>query len=550
MGDLVIGSRRPARFRPRLRHLVALVVVLVVAACLTWWGFVRATALEPPDLAPASARPLSAAEGRLVLGSGEAASSMERLGGVTLVRLRGTPAERGRAHGELAGIDREILDELLSSLRPEVSRGRFARFRDGALFRWAHRRLAEAIAPTVTRELAGLAEATGASYGDVLLAEAALDLGRAPEPDAPRGSVAGGIVFAPGGSAPLVARSFSLAGRAAGLGVVVRIVHAEATLPFVAVGWAGQTGVVSGINAARLAVFTTAAVVEGITPDAVRVPASLLARRVLEEADSLEAATGLIRDTPTLGATTFALVEGKTGRMVVVERTPERVAVMDATAASSVLVSSELAGDAAGSRAARLSPHDDRARRGAEILSAGSRDVATAVAALRHVGGPGGKDVPPGNAAALATPLAQHQLVLDPAALRLWVGEGPGSSGRFVAIDIGAELGVEAPREPGSHVEADAALPPAQARLHVESRRLVRQAMRQAAADQLGTARRTIARALALTPTWDEPHKLAADLARKAGDTEHARKLDERLLTLSPHRRDWVDEVRARLGLR
>ena len=93
---------------------------------------------------------------------------------------------------------------------------------------------------------------------------------------------------------------------------------------FVAVTWSGMAGVVSGINEKGLAIVINA----GASSDYRRVgtPTTLLTRRALEQAATIDQAVGVLTSAPPFITDILGLAD-RTGRVAVLELTPRRFAV-------------------------------------------------------------------------------------------------------------------------------------------------------------------------------------------------------------------------------
>jgi acid ceramidase len=91
------------------------------------------------------------------------------------------------------------------------------------------------------------------------------------------------------------------------------------------VGWPGFVGCLSGVAPGRFAV-TLNAVLSDDAPE-LATPTTFLLRRVLETAETFEAAVAALRDTPVASDSLLLVTGTRAGQMAVVERAPTRAAV-------------------------------------------------------------------------------------------------------------------------------------------------------------------------------------------------------------------------------
>src|SRR5688572_29633390 len=326
--------------------------------------------------------PLVADGTRLVLGT----SSLERRGGVWVMRASGDPYSIGAAQGRLLGPrvadGSRVLDATIVGEDPPD--GWISGTRHDASLRWKHRLLADGIPAEHRRELAGLAAGMSAAgvdgapdYQRLVWRQAALDVGSAPGSGLPHGGVASGLAFAVGGGPEpgekvVLGRSFSLAGVDPPGDVVVTFVKKEGAIPFARVGWAGQLGVVTGVNAEGVAIAINAAIADDVRATVAASPISLVARDVLERAKDVDEAIAILKQAKVLGAASVLVVDGDTRAWAVVERSPGRTNVVKPAkppVIGDILGAPEWAKDAENERARRTRPGLSRAARLIDLLS-------------------------------------------------------------------------------------------------------------------------------------------------------------------------------------
>jgi hypothetical protein len=546
MGEILLGAKRPQRPRRLARRLFLGAAFVLALGVALWFAFRRATGYSEPG-GDAPGGPLLAEGPRLTFQG----SSVERVGPIWVLRGEGAPFLQGAAAARLLGRpDAAAFDVALLGDDPATGIG--GAFHDIGL-RWRLRLLHDAVPAARRQELAGLAAVWGdeaPTYQRLVWREAAFDVGASPAfvaRGAP-GGVGSGLAFVLAGSAPLprvvVGRAFTLPGAG---GPVVAFVKPASGIPFARVGWAGEVGVLTGVNAESIAVAVNPATVQEVRPGVAAEPVALLARDILESAHSLEEAVATIQAAKPLGAASFLVVDGKAAAWAVVERTPSKAVVVRAkgpVAIGDVLVTGDLGKDAENERQKRLRPR--RLERLAELLAhPPGNDAAAAAAILRDRRGKGDTRLPFGSEAAIDDFGPGHVAIIDVTALTLWVGEGPGAAGAFRAFDLRHELGGEPPRAQGSALAAEAGTDAAAARAVVAAREELAEAALLLRRHQPAAAADRVERALALAPELPAAWKLAGDLKRLAGDVEGAQARYRHFLELGAPTREEEEEARA-----
>jgi dienelactone hydrolase len=240
-----------------------------------------------------------------VLQAGE--SRIETVGGQSVVHLAGGPYERGKAHGSIlaeqvhANIDQFVrrAGERDPSATPQ---------RIDALAK----RIAEGAPDDLLEEMRGIAEGSGAALADVHRLNAA--------PIAFPGAV--GAAF---GGRTLGGRLLQVSSLEAASPVdappVLFVLHPEKGLRSVIVGWAGCVAGPVGVNEEGVGFAAIAAPEREAGAEGIALPVA--ARKALAEAKSLAAATRILSATPTAGAWTAVVSDGKLPSARIVEASGE-----------------------------------------------------------------------------------------------------------------------------------------------------------------------------------------------------------------------------------
>jgi hypothetical protein len=562
MPDLVIGGRRSAFPRPWRAAGIAL-ALLGVALVVAWFIYRRSVAYDMPDgeLRGEIVGTQAAPGAPPILTYG--ASSLEWLGGLAVLRSSGDPHAIGAAHGRLLA---PFLGPVIRAARPSVEHtivddGWLGGLTHNMRLRWRWRFIDDGMTESDQRLVAGMtrgADASGVAIGfdDLLRAQAVLDIG-VPSPrsgEVGRHSIAHSLtVLAQQAQSPArvwIGRAFSLSGLDDGGDSaipVVRITHPEGRIAFASVGWPGQAGIVSGVNAQGIAVFVDPARTKDVRPTRTARPVTMLARTVLERAKTLDEAIKLVEETPTLGSALLVIVDGASGKWVLVERTPSK-AILERSpklpAFGDVLTTNALASDPENDRARRVLPTLARVERAARLVKNPLPDVTALAAILRDQRGVDDAPRPTGHRGVIDDGRARHVVILDPASLELWVAD-PAANGRMRAFDLRHELRKEGDRAvPPADIPADPNADPDRIANITAARADLRIARDALAAGELVRASEACARARARASGLPEAIHLDAQIAQRRGDDARARKLFQEWLDVGAD--DPAAEERAR----
>ena len=561
MPDLVIGGRRSAFPRPWRAGGIALGLV-AVAILVAWFIYRRSVAYdEPSGEVHGEITEVQSAPGAPVTLAYNSAS-LEWSGGIAVLRLAGDSHAIGAAHGRLLA---PLIPPLVRAMRPSIegtvdSGGWFGGMTHKMRLAWQWRFIDDGLNDADRRWISGMtrgaaASGIGVGYDDLLRDQAVVDVGvpARPSGELEQHRLAHSLtVIGTQQQAPArvwIGRTFSLSGLDDGgdsAVPVVEIVKQDGKQPYASVGWPGHAGVVTGINAQGIAIFVDPARTGDVRPTRSARPTALLARTVLEDAKTLDEAVKLVEQTPTLGSAVFVLVDGTTGKWLVVERTPGKAIAEKSpkqAAFGDVLTTNALAQDPENDRARRMLASVQRVDRAVRLVKQPLPDVAAMAAVLRDRRGTDDSDRAPGHRAVIDDGRASHVVILDPASMELWVTD-PKTGGRMRAFDLRHELRGEGDRSaPPADIAPEQDPPPSlQA-----ARAQLRAARRAIDRGDLVAAAEACARARALVPTLPEAIELDANIAQQRGDLARARALYQAWLDGGPD--DPQGEERARAVL-
>src|SRR5690349_608746 len=314
MPDLVIGGgRRSGAPRPWRAALIAL-AMLAVTVIVAWFIYRRSVAYEMPGGSVTGGIAWqSNTEPSLVFG----ASSLTWSGSIAVLRASGDAHALGAAHGRLLAPHlAPVVRAMATSISGTVENsGLFGGSTHAMRLDWRWRFVDDQLVEQDRRMVAGLTRGAAASgvelgYEDLVRDEAVVDIGvpSARTAEADHKSVARSLtVLAKQLNAPArvwIGRTFSLPGLDDGGDAeipVLTIAHPEGRIAWAGVGWPGQLGVLTGVNAQQIAIMVDPARTSDVRPTRTARPIAHLARAVLEQAKTLDEAVKIIETTPTLG---------------------------------------------------------------------------------------------------------------------------------------------------------------------------------------------------------------------------------------------------------
>lgn len=248
-----------------------------------------------------------------------------------VIEMAGTGEEMGTQHGRQMGA-------TIRDLHAKYLKAYFSSEGQKFLAMTAAAAFEQRVAPEHLEEIRALAKASGVDPRQMLLAHCFLDLSP---------MTACSTVTLPASAAPDgVARfgrnldfpSFDVADKFS----VVQVYRPAGRNAFMAVGWPGMAGVLSGMNEHGLT-LANMEVTRGIRLPAA-MPYVLLYRTVLERCRTTEEAIGLLRRTPRQSANNLMIMDAS-GDRAVVEITPEAVHVRRAPADAALISTNHQRGD-------------------------------------------------------------------------------------------------------------------------------------------------------------------------------------------------------------
>jgi hypothetical protein len=208
---------------------------------------------------------------------------------------------------------------------------------------------------------------------------------------------------------------------------------------FVSYSWAGFTGVASGLNEQGLSVTINAS--KSSLPTGSKMPISLLARRILQYASSIEEAIAIAKESETFVSEILMIGSAIDGKTILIEKAPDRMDVYDSHSDKVVCAnhyqSNLFKADQINLNNIENSDSKFRfARVNALIELAGVADVTKVIEFLRDQKDVNGDTLGMGNPRAVNQLIAHHSVVIAPESRRFYISTSDFQLGKFIGYDL------------------------------------------------------------------------------------------------------------------
>lgn len=370
--------------------------------------------------------------------------------GLWEMSLQGNPAERGVAFGKLAEdllhYQEEVFVDQIRQIIPSDSYLKFLRF----FLILFNRNLGEYIPEEYRTEIYGISlscsheyDAIGTPYERQLNYHAAHDIGHAMQDYMLVGCSSFGVWGNESAdSTLLIGRNFDFyVGDDFARNKLVSFYRPSDGYCFASVGWAGMTGVLSGMNETGLTVTINAA--KSTMPVSAAMPISLLAREILQYASTIEEAYAIAQKHKTFVAESLLIGSAKDGKAAIIEKSTDRIALFGSETNRIICTnhyqSDIFKEDVRNKENIATSDSPYRYARLDELLDENIPvDVSKAASILRNRFGKEGRNIGLTNEKALNQFIAHHSVIFEPAKRLMWVSTAPWQLGEYVAYDLNA----------------------------------------------------------------------------------------------------------------
>ena len=368
--------------------------------------------------------------------------------GLWELKVSGPAYERGKAIGQLTSdllyFQEKVFVDQIKEIVPSESYLKFLRFFI-VLF---NRNLGKNVPEEYRDEIYGISlsctheyDFIGTPYERQLNYHSAHDLGHAMQDY----MLVGCSSFACWGensadSSLIIGRNFDFyMGDAFARNKLVSFYQPENGYRFASVGWAGMTGVLSGMNETGLTVTINAA--KSDLPAASATPISILTREILQYASTIEEAYAIARKRKTFVSESILVGSAKDGRAAIIEKSPEKIALFTGNGQQIICTNhyqSETFGhDKRNLENIETSDSPYRFARLQELLKENAPiDAPKAASILRNRKGVGEAELGLANEMAINQFIAHHSVIFQPEKKRMWVSTAPWQCGKYVAYDL------------------------------------------------------------------------------------------------------------------
>ncbi len=369
--------------------------------------------------------------------------------------VSGKPFERGVKNGKLSAplitAQEEAFTQQIREMIPSPGYLKFLRYIVGFM----NRDLPRAVDSEYREEIYGISHAAadsfrwvGNNYARILNYHAAHDIGHALQSMMLVGCTSFG---AWGGKTAdgsmLLGRNFDFwIGDRFAENKIVAFYAPDKGHKFMFVTWGGFTGVVSGMNDAGVTVTINAA--KSKIPFGAATPVSLVAREMLQYSGNTSDAIAIARSKTMFVSESFLVGSAADHKAIVIEKTPDRLAVYDAGGDNILCTnhyqSNDFMADDLNVAQKDKSASVYRMKRLQELMERSYPLTPEKIAAiLRDRRGLHDSDIGEGNEKAVNQLIAHHSIIFAPDSLRVWVSTSPWQLGVYVCYDLKKIFGMK-----------------------------------------------------------------------------------------------------------
>lgn len=361
--------------------------------------------------------------------------------------VQGDPYTMGLKNGKLAQklvhYQEEAFVEQIDQLIPSRSYMQFLRVFLG----WFNRDLLDYVPLEYQLEVAGVSKSASDEFNDIappfqriMSYHGAHDMGHALQSMCLVGCTSLGVWNNySADSTLLIGRNFDFyAGDRFSENKIIAFMKPNDGYAFMSVTWGGMIGVVSGMNQKGLTI-TLNAEPSGI-PFKSKTPVSILARKILQYASTIEEAYQIAKEYETFVSESFLIGSGKENRVALIEKTGDKIALYrheNYLVATNHPLDSIFHVKGIKNESAVEDASHYRFKRVQELIdSIGSFSVENMAELLRDRKGQKGKPIGMGNEKAINQLIAHHGIIFKPGERKVWVSAAPYQLGAFVAYDL------------------------------------------------------------------------------------------------------------------
>ena len=241
----------------------------------------------------------------------------------------------------------------------------------------------------------------------------------------------------------LIGRNFDFeAGEVFDVDKAIVYVWPEDGIPYVHVAWAGMAGAVTGMNREGISVHVNAARTSDVEFGNIGTPVSLLVRRVLEKARTIDEANAIIAQAQVFVSDTYMVASRAEKRAVVIEKSPSQCAMREGENSmllqTNHMLTQPLKDDPVNIEQVERATTTYRWERLAELLEARRGDINAKACQdiLRDRKGRGNKDLGLGNRNTIDAGICCHSVIFNVSSGEMWVSRAPHTYGAYVHVPV------------------------------------------------------------------------------------------------------------------
>ena len=372
--------------------------------------------------------------------------------GLWELHIEGEAFERGYAAGrlmpELLHYQEKVFVDQIRQIIPSDSYLKFLRF----MLILFNRDLGDCVPEENRREIYGISlscseefNAIGTPYQRQLNYHAAHDIGHAMQDYMLVGCSSFGVWGSESAdSSLLIGRNFDFyVGDDFAKNKLITFCRPDEGHRFVSVGWPGMTGVLSGMNEKGLTVTLNAA--KSTMPLSAATPISILARRILQYASTIDEAFAIAEEFTTFVSESLLIGSAMDKKAAIIEKSPDTTALFlpehERVICTNHFQSETFANDKRNQENIATSDSPYRYERLSELLDETSPvDYQDAAAMLRNYKGKADKSIGLGNEKAINQFIAHHSVIFQPEKQLMWVSTSPWQMGEYVAFNLEGQV--------------------------------------------------------------------------------------------------------------
>jgi predicted choloylglycine hydrolase len=368
--------------------------------------------------------------------------------GLWELMVGGTPEELGAVNGalteELAEYQEYAFVERIKEMIPSEGYLNFLKY----FTSWFNRNMDEYIPEEYLKEIYGVSQFAsdkydfiGDNYDRILNYHAAHDIGHALQNLSLVGCTSFGVKgeYTKDGKM-LIGRNFDFySGDRFAENKIVTFMKPESGHNFVSITWGGLIGVVSGMNDKGLTITLNSA--KSDIPMSARTPVSIVARKILQYASTIDEAYEIAKGHRTFVSETFLIGSARDGNTMLIEKSPDTT-VLYQTGEDYIIATNHFQHKAFENDELNITNIDESAsmyrfKRVDELIDEKRPFAKEEVASLlRDEKGIGNENIGLGNEKAVNQLIAHHSIIFKPQELKVWISTAPYQLGNFVMYDL------------------------------------------------------------------------------------------------------------------